>query len=143
MFAAENHMAGGLFIDIITQPGIGPLRGGARFMLYDSAMDGQNPFVPKKGPAQTLQGGINIGGSLIKERSSFSLSINRMSSYVTPNLYAATPNGVIAQNVNLKQPYDTTYVSGLFDYAVTKDQTLRISFNGSSSEEQEPGHWRA
>ena len=25
-FAAENHSAGGLFIDIITQPGIGPLR---------------------------------------------------------------------------------------------------------------------
>ena len=25
-FAAENHYAGGLFIDIITQPGIGPLR---------------------------------------------------------------------------------------------------------------------
>ena len=27
-FAAENHSAGGLFIDIITQPGVGPLRGG-------------------------------------------------------------------------------------------------------------------
>jgi hypothetical protein len=102
-------------------------------------MDGENPFVPKKGPAQTLQGGLNIGGSLIKERSSFSLSINQMSSYVTPNLYAATPNGVIAQNVNLKQPNDSTYFYGLFDYAVTKDQTLRITFNGSTSKSENQG----
>ena len=32
-FAAENHFAGGIFIDIITQPGIGPLRGGANMRL--------------------------------------------------------------------------------------------------------------
>ncbi|MBE3134446.1 MAG: carboxypeptidase regulatory-like domain-containing protein, partial [Acidobacteria bacterium] len=51
-FAAENHSAGGMFIDIITQPGIGPLQGGVRFYFGDSAMDGRNPLVPKKGPAQ-------------------------------------------------------------------------------------------
>ena len=139
MFAAENHMAGGLFVDIITQPGIGALRGSGRFMLYDSALDGQNPFVPKKGPAQTLQGGLSLGGALIKDRSSFSLSISQGRSYVTPNLYAATPNGTIAQNVNLRQPTNNTSVSGLFDYALTKDQTLRISFNGSTSKSENQG----
>ena len=30
-FAAENHFAGGLFIDIITQPGVGPLRIGLNY----------------------------------------------------------------------------------------------------------------
>ena len=34
-FAAENHSAGGLFIDIITQPGVGPLRGGIRYNLRE------------------------------------------------------------------------------------------------------------
>ena len=29
-FAAENHNAGAIFVEIITQPGIGPLRGGGR-----------------------------------------------------------------------------------------------------------------
>src|SRR5258708_24203250 len=37
-FAAENHNAGGLFIDIITQPGIGPLRGGGRYNLRDGGV---------------------------------------------------------------------------------------------------------
>jgi Carboxypeptidase regulatory-like domain len=32
-FAAENHFAGGIQIDIITQPGIGPLRGNANTRL--------------------------------------------------------------------------------------------------------------
>ena len=36
-FAAENHYAGGLFIDIITQPGIGPLRTGI-FNVADMAI---------------------------------------------------------------------------------------------------------
>ncbi len=128
-FAAENHYAGGLFIDIITQPGVGALRGSARYSLYDSAMDGHNPLIPRKGPARTQNFGGSIGGSLIKERSSFSLSINASRGYTTPNLYAATPAGVVAQNLNLRQPSDMLMVSGLFDYALTKDQTLRVSYN--------------
>ena len=139
MFAAENHAAGGLFIDIITQPGMGPLRGNTRFAFYDSALDGQNPLIPKKGPAQNRSGGLYIGGSLIKEKSSFSLSINGMSNYRTPNLYAATLGGTRAENLNLRQPSDTIGVSGLFDYAITKDQTLRVSFSRSTSTSENQG----
>ena len=40
-FAAENHFAGGLFIDIITQPGMGPLRTNMNFRLRDGSMSGQ------------------------------------------------------------------------------------------------------
>lgn len=127
-FAAENHYAGGLFIDIITQPGIGALRGSGRFGFYDSATDGQNPLIPKKGPAQTRTFSGSLGGSLIKEKSSFSISASGSSSYTTPNLYAATPTGTRAENLNLRQPSDMVMVSGLFDYALTKDQTLRLSY---------------
>ncbi|RPJ64007.1 MAG: TonB-dependent receptor, partial [Acidobacteria bacterium] len=129
MFAAENHMAGGMFIDIITQPGVGPLRGSGRFGFYDSAMEGRNPLIPKKGPAQSRSFGMTLGGSLLKEKSSFSISINGSSSYRTPNLYAATLAGPRAENLNLRTPSENVSVSGLFDYAITKDQTLRLSFN--------------
>src|SRR6185503_4052511 len=49
-FAAENHYAGGLFIDIITQPGVGALRGGVRANLRDGSMSGRSPFTATKGP---------------------------------------------------------------------------------------------
>ena len=52
MFAAENHWAGGMFIDIITQPGVGALSGNLGFGFADSALDGRNPLIPKKGPSQ-------------------------------------------------------------------------------------------
>ena len=41
-FAAENHYAGGLFIDIITQPGIGPLRTNLNMRLRAGALSGKN-----------------------------------------------------------------------------------------------------
>ena len=129
MFAAETHYAGAMFIDIITQPGMGPMRGSTRFGFYDSAMDGSNPLIPKKGPAQSRSLNANIGGSLIKEKSSFSLSVGGTSAYRTPNLYAATLAGTQAGNLNLRTPNDYFNMSGLFDYALTKDQTLRVSFN--------------
>src|SRR4029077_16397971 len=37
-FAAENHSAEGLFIDIITQPGLGPVRTNMNYQAHNSAM---------------------------------------------------------------------------------------------------------
>ena len=131
MFAAENHSAGGMFIDIITQPGIGAAARQRPVQLLRQRPRRRNPLVPKKGPARTQNASLSLSGSLIKEKSSFSLSFGGVNRYLTPNLYAAVPAGVIAQNVNLRQPTEGFNFSGLFDYAVTKDQTLRLSVNGS------------
>jgi hypothetical protein len=126
-------MAGGLFIDIITQPGIGPIRGGGRFGFYDSALEGRNPLIPRKGPSRNASYGLNFGGSLIKDRSSFSLSFNTSSGYTTPNLYAATLAGTRAESLNLRARSDDLRVSALLDYAITKDQTVRLSLNRYTS----------
>src|ERR1051325_2759342 len=67
-FAAENHRFEGLFIDIITQPGVAPLRGGVRGGFYDSSMDGKNPLIDKKGPAQSRNYSMNLSRSLIKNK---------------------------------------------------------------------------
>ena len=141
MFAAENHMAGGLFIDIITQPGIGPLRGGANFRFYDSALEGRNPLIPRKGPAQSRTVMLNLGGSLIRNKSSFSISVMGDDSFSTPNLYAATLSGRRAETLNVRTGNENLNFAGLFDYAITKDQTIRLSFNrfGSTMRNQGVG----
>ena len=69
-FAAENHNAGGLFIDIITQPGLGAIRGGGNFRLRNGSLSGRSPFTPTKGPENIKNFGFNLGGSLIRNRSS-------------------------------------------------------------------------
>jgi hypothetical protein len=138
-FAAENHSAGGIFLDIITQPGIGPIRASARVGFYDSSMDGENPFVSERVPAQNRNWGGNVSGSLIKERSSFSLNFSGSDSYQTPILTAATPGGVRVENANLRVPSRSSFVSGLFDYALTRDQTLRVGFNMNRNKTENQG----
>jgi len=128
-FAAENHGAGGLFIDIITQPGVGPLRGGGRYNLRDGSVSGRSPFTPVKGPERSQNFGTNFSGTLVKDRASFNLSLNGATSYETPNLYVALPDGTRSEALSLRQPRDQRNVYAVFDYAVTTDQTLRVNYN--------------
>jgi hypothetical protein len=138
-FAAENHSAGALFIDIITQPGTGPFRGGGRYNLRDGAFNSRSPFTPTKGPERSQAYGTNLSGSLIKERASFNLSVNGSTSYATPILYAALPTGTRSESLQLRAPREMVYLSGNFDYALTKDQTLRVGYYQDESTERNLG----
>src|SRR6185295_18350438 len=71
-FAAENHSAGHSFIDIATQPGLGPLRGGMDMTFRDEALNARNAFQPEKAPEQTRQYNVNLSGTIFKDRTSFS-----------------------------------------------------------------------
>ena len=42
-FAAENHNAGAFFVDIVTQPGVGPIRGQTFYHIRDGSMTGKSP----------------------------------------------------------------------------------------------------
>jgi len=134
-FAAENHFAGGLFIDIITQPGIGPLRTNVNMRFRDGSMSGTPPVLPNgtqqaKGPERTQSYNGGFGGSLIKNKASFSINVNSNESYDTPYFnYRDPETGDVVQGLAPRRPRDNTFIFGLFDYALTKDQTLRVNFN--------------
>jgi carboxypeptidase family protein len=136
-FAAENHAAGSIFVDINTQPAIGPIRGQTFYHIRDGSMTGKSPFVTTKGPERLQEAGFTIGGSLAEQKASFSLRFNGYSSFETPNLNAALPTGTVSQALALRTPTKSGFVNGLLDYALTKNQTLRLSFteqdNGSDN----------
>ena len=132
-FAPEVHFAGRVRIEILTQPGIGPVRGNLRSGYYDSVFDGENPFVDQTRPSQSWQYGIGLNGTLISERASFNVNFNGQDSYSTPVLFAATPLGDVARNIPLKSAADNYFYNGGIDYALTRDQVLRLNFQGSSS----------
>jgi hypothetical protein len=129
-FAAENHSAESEGIDIITQPGQGALRGGISSRVRDGALSARSPFVSEKGPErqETVDG--NLGGTLIKGKSSFALSVEGRNSFDTPLIYVALPNGGRrSELLPLRHPSKDWSVYGLVDYALTRDQTLRISYD--------------
>ena len=51
-FAAENHGGGLVFVDIMTSPGAGPLRGTADFTFRDESLNARNAFSPERSPEQ-------------------------------------------------------------------------------------------
>jgi hypothetical protein len=128
-FAAEYHSAGGVSIEIITQPGIGPIRYFTNFRVRDDAFTGTSPFVASRGPERNTNFGGGLNGTLIKDKSSFGLFVFGSDSYDTPNLNAILPTGTRAESLNLKTPRDNLFVNGQMDYAITLDQTLRFAYN--------------
>jgi hypothetical protein len=132
-FAAENHFAGGLFIDIITQPGIGPLRTNVSMRIRDGSLSGTPAALPngtqqQKGPErfQSYNGGIS--GSLIKQKASFSINVNTGTSFDTPYYHYYEPDGGLIEGLAPRRPRDNVFLFGNFDYAITRDQTLRVRY---------------
>jgi hypothetical protein len=138
-FAAENHRFEGLFIDIITQPGIGALHGNLFTNFYDSALDGTNPLIGKKGAAQNRNFGFSISRALLKNKADFNVFINGFDNYQTAQILAFTPHGTIADNANVRTPSSNIGVGATFNYAVTKDQTIRVGFNSNRGEQDNLG----
>jgi hypothetical protein len=135
-FSAENHYAGGISIEIITQPGVGPLRGNARLGYYDSALDGRNPLVGTTPPAQNRNVGAGLNGTLAKNRASFSINVNSSNNYTTNPLYYHDASGLVAGNT-IRTLQRGNSGSGTLDYAVTRDHTIRtgLSFNRSHNDD--------
>jgi hypothetical protein len=128
-FAAENHSADSFFIEVITQPGIGPIRTGVRYGLRNSAMSARNAFTPTKGEEQDQQYGFNFGGGLIQNKASFFLNLNGNSGYDTPNSSIVSSTGTRFETLKQRVPREFVSVNANFDWAATRDQTLRFSFN--------------
>jgi carboxypeptidase family protein len=128
-FAAEFHSAGGVSIEIITQPGIGPIRLFSNFQMRNGDWSGRSPFVPVKGPEQNVNYGLGLGGTLVENKSSFFINAFAITSYDTPNLNAAVPGATLSHALSIKAPRDNLFLNGQVDYAVTLDQTLRFGYN--------------
>jgi hypothetical protein len=132
-FAAEFHQAGGIFIDIVTQPGGGPTRAGFQYRLRDGSMSGRSPFTPKKGQERIQDYSTSIGGTLVRNKVGYSLNFNGTSSFDTPNLNAALVGGTRSEALTIRTPRQNLNGSGSLDWAVSRDQVLRIGYLQNSS----------
>ena len=137
MFAAENHGGGMTIVDIATAPGLGPLRGGLDIGFRDEALNARNAFTPQKGPEQTQQYTFNLSGTILKDRTSFSLSAGGASLYDSANVYAATPDG--SRAAPLRRPSERMNFSGRLDHGLTKSHTLRAMYQQNDNDQRNLG----
>ncbi|HEX6215797.1 MAG TPA: carboxypeptidase-like regulatory domain-containing protein, partial [Vicinamibacterales bacterium] len=128
-FAAEHHAAGGINIEIITQPGMGPLRMNFGARVRGDNLTGRSPFIPERGPEQNRNLFIGGGGTLVKNKASFNVFFNGTDSYETPNINIITgPGEHRSEAMRVRSPRDNYNLNANVDYAVTLDQTLRFGF---------------
>jgi hypothetical protein len=128
-FAAEYHSAGGVSIDIVTQPGLGPMRYFTNVRARSSALSGRSPFTPTRGPEQNINYGFGIFGTLVQNKASMGLNIFGIDSYDTPALNVALTTGNRAESLRVRTPRDLLNANAQIDYAVTLDQLIRIGYN--------------
>lgn len=128
-FAAENHFAHGISIDIVTQAGSGPFRMNSGYNLADSAFNGKSPLVPAKGASR--QQGFNMGGggTVIPNRLSVSFNGGVNRSFNEPNIFANTTSGRVSEAAQLRNRNSGYNLYGDVTYALTKDQTLRVYYS--------------
>ena len=132
LFAAENHGGGMVFVDIHTLPGGGPLRGSVDFTFRDESLNARNAFAPRRSPEQQQNGTLTLNGSLIKNRTGFSITTNGVNAYDSKTLNAVTPDRSVAGSI--RRPADRANFSARLDHALTKSRTLRASYQRSGSQ---------
>src|SRR3972149_8109877 len=134
MFAAQNHggMMGMIFIDIMTMPGNGPLRGNADVHFMDEAFNARNAFTSSKPNEQLRQCGWGLSGTIKPNRTSFSITGGGGPQYSSPNLLAVLPDGSTTTDT-LRQPRDSYNVTARLDHAINKDHAIRTSFDRNAS----------
>jgi hypothetical protein len=134
MFAAQNHggMTGIMHIDIMTMPGMGPLRGSGDFNFLDESFNARNAFTPEKADEQLRQYGFSLAGTIRPNRTSFSINGGGGYQYTSPNLLAVLPDGTTVTDT-LQQPRDSFNISARVDQGVSKDHAVRLSVDVDTS----------
>ena len=128
-FAAENHFAGGISIDIVTQAGSGPFRMNSGYNVADSALNGKSPLVPAKGASRNQGFNVGGGGTVIPNRMSINFNGGLQRGFNEPNIYANTTSGLISEAAKLRSHSNGYNMYGDVTYALTKDQTLRVYYS--------------
>jgi hypothetical protein len=136
-FAAENHDAGRVHIDIITKPGLSAWSGMANLGLRDDVLNARNAFAQTRTPEQFRRFSGNVSGPLKKERTSFTFNVEGNNSYDSQTIVAQLPDGRLTDQV--RRPVDRAEVTAGVEHALTTNQTLRFEYQHRDDERRNLG----
>ena len=136
-YAAENHEAGLVSVDIYTKPGISNWHGTFSTSFRDEALAARNAFAPMRGAEQYRRFGLDLEGPLWRNRTSLFLSADGSVFYDTKTVVAALPDGIF--NDVIQRPSRTLTTSARIEHALTNTHTLRMSLQRFARREDNLG----
>ncbi len=137
--AAQNHggINGMMHIEVMTQPGNGPMGGSVDFGFRDDALNARNPFTPVKGDEGMRTGNLSFNGSLVPNKSSFSISLQEARLFDSGNIFAAVPGGTVAHA--FRRPTRRTNINARFDQAIGDGHLLKFSYQRGANQLKNQG----
>jgi len=125
-YAAENHEAGLVTVDIITKPGFDSRHGSTSFAFRDEALGARNAFAPVRAPEQGRTFDFSLDGPLWKKRTSLFLAGRGVSSYDSSSVFAVGPDGPI--DAVARRPVRQLDISARVEHAIDDTHTLRAEY---------------
>ncbi|HKP87672.1 MAG TPA: carboxypeptidase-like regulatory domain-containing protein, partial [Blastocatellia bacterium] len=130
-YAAENHEADFVSIDVYTKPGIDSWHSSLNFGFRDESLNARNAFAPARGPEQHRRYGFSLDGPLWRNHTSLFLSADGFSSYDSKTIVAAVPEGSF--NGLARRPSRTLNASARLEHILTKSHTLHAEYQRNAN----------
>lgn len=124
--AAQDHggLSGFSYIDIVTTPGGGRLRGSADVALRHHALNARNPLAADTARESTRAGTVAFDGPLVAERASFAAAARVVHEEDAAAIHAALPDGTI-RSEPIARPLERLSANGRVTVTMGAGQTLR------------------
>ena len=130
-YAAENHEADFMSIDVTTKPGLNAWHGALNFGFRDESLNARNAFAPVRGPEQNRRLGFSLDGPLWPKHTSLFLSADGLSAYDSKTIVAALPEGNL-YDIS-RRPTRTLNLSARVEHALTKAHTLHAEYQRNAN----------
>jgi hypothetical protein len=125
-YAAENHEAGLIGVDIYTKPGAETWHGTLNLGFRDESLAARNAFATRRGAEQYRRLGLTLDGPLVAKRTSLFLSAEGLLSFDSKTIFAALPGGIFSALA--RAPSRSLNLSVRAEHALTKYHTLRLEY---------------
>ena len=126
-FAADNHDAGRVQIEIITRPNVTAWSGNLNANIRNDIFNARDAFAATKTPQNIARIGGGIRGPLAVRKTSLRLNLDRNESNTAANIFALKPDGSPFLGFVSNPSHNTFGVVGI-EHALTDMQTLRVEY---------------
>ena len=126
-FAADNHDAGRVQIEIITRPNVQAWNGNLNANFRNDIFNARDAFAATKTPQNIARIGGGIRGPIVVRRTSLRLNLERNESNTAANIYALNPDGSPFLGF-VSNPSHNTFGTVGIEHALTDMQTLRVEY---------------
>ena len=137
-FAADNHDAGRVQIQIITRPNVTRWTGNANLGLRTDVLNARNAFAREQTPEQFRRFQAGMRGPIVSGRTSFRLNVDGNRSFDSGTIVAQLGDGSSFAD-QFRRPVESTNVTMGIEHGLTNDQTLRIEYRREEDARQNQG----